>query len=167
MFEKDEYVVYGNNGICQIADITHMEMSGVDKNQLYYVLIPQGVRDSKLYAPVDNVRVRMRKVLSKEEAEQLIENVKNIEHIEVKDDKQREEIYKELMGQGEPQGWIKVIKTLYVRKQERLSAGKKITNTDEKYLRMAENQLYSELGFALGIEKNSVEQHIIQQVESV
>lgn len=31
----------------------------------------------------------------------------------------------------------------------------------------AENQLYSELGFASGIDKNSGEQHIIKQVESV
>ena len=37
MFEKGEYIVYGHNGICEVEDITHLNLSGVDKGKLYYV----------------------------------------------------------------------------------------------------------------------------------
>lgn len=166
MFQKGEYVVYGNNGICHIEDITHMNMKGIDKNQLYYVLIPLQMKESKIYTPVDNVKVRIRKVLTRQEAVELIDEVIDIDAIRVKDEKQREEQYKQLMGQGEPQDWIRIIKTLYLRRLERSSQGKKITTTDEKYLRMAENNLYSELGFALGMDKGEMEDYITQKVTS-
>ena len=38
MFEIGEYVVCGAKGVCQIRDITHIDMSGADKEKLYYVL---------------------------------------------------------------------------------------------------------------------------------
>ncbi len=28
MFEKGEYIVYGHNGICEVEDITHLNLSG-------------------------------------------------------------------------------------------------------------------------------------------
>ena len=44
MFEKGEYIVYGHNGICEVEDITHLNLSGVDKGKLYYVLAPLNKR---------------------------------------------------------------------------------------------------------------------------
>ena len=35
MFEIGEYVVCGAKGVCQIRDITHIDMSGADKEKLY------------------------------------------------------------------------------------------------------------------------------------
>ena len=39
---------------------------------------------------------------------------------------------------------------------KRIESGKKITATDEKYMRLAEKALYSELAIALGISKDKV-----------
>lgn len=49
--------------------------------------------------------------------------------------------------------WVSIVKTLYIRKQERTAQGKKITALDERYMRTAENELYSELSLTLGIPK--------------
>ena len=38
MFEKGEYIIYGRSGICKIEDITHLSISGIDQQKLYYVL---------------------------------------------------------------------------------------------------------------------------------
>ena len=38
MFEIGEYIVYGVKGVCRIEDITHIDISGADKDRLYYVL---------------------------------------------------------------------------------------------------------------------------------
>ena len=46
-----------------------------------------------------------------------------------------------------------MIKCIYDRKQLRISKGKKMTATDERYMHMAEDALYLELGTALNMDK--------------
>ena len=72
MFEIGEYIVYGVKGVCRIEDITHIDISGADKDRLYYVLAPVGDGSGRIYAPTDNQKITMRKVISREEADQLI-----------------------------------------------------------------------------------------------
>ncbi|MCX4321156.1 MAG: CarD family transcriptional regulator, partial [Lachnospiraceae bacterium] len=60
--------------------------------------------------------------------------------------------------------WIKIIKTLYQRKRERLARGKKTTAMDERYLRMAEENLYSELSLVLGVPREDMEDYITQRL---
>ena len=52
--------------------------------------------------------------------------------------------------------WISMIKTLYFRRNQRMSQGKKVTALDEKYLKAVENELYSELALTLGMTKTEV-----------
>lgn len=49
MFQKGDYVICGNNGICSVQDITTLNISGVDKKRQYYLLKPvfQSGRDRK------------------------------------------------------------------------------------------------------------------------
>ena len=61
--------------------------------------------------------------------------------------------------------WIKVIKTLYLRKMERVNDGKKMTATDHHYMELAENKLYQELGHALGIEPKRMVEYITERIE--
>ena len=95
MFEIGEYIVYGVKGVCRIEDITHIDISGADKDRLYYVLAPVGDGSGRIYAPTDNQKITMRKVISREEADQLIEDMPKIEQLWVPDDRQREAKYKE------------------------------------------------------------------------
>lgn len=52
MFEIGNYVVHAGEGICEISDITMMNVSGADRK--YYILIPNEERAAKVYIPVDN-----------------------------------------------------------------------------------------------------------------
>ena len=61
MFEIGEYVVCGNNGVCQIKEITTLSMSGVDKNRKYYILKPVYSENSTVYVPVDALHSSMRR----------------------------------------------------------------------------------------------------------
>ncbi len=40
MYSVGEYVVKANKGVCKIEDIMHLDMHGIDKNQLYYYMVP-------------------------------------------------------------------------------------------------------------------------------
>ncbi|MGN0141383.1 MAG: CarD family transcriptional regulator [Roseburia sp.] len=165
MFEIGEYIVYGSKGVCRIDDITHLDISGADNDRLYYVLTPIGDVNGKIYAPTDNQKVVMRRVISQEEARQLIRELPGIELLWVPDEKQREGKYKEALRACDYHAWVSIVKTLYLRKKERTAQGKKITVLDEKYMRAAENELYSELSVALEIPKEQMEDYIREQLQ--
>ena len=164
MFEIGEYIVYGHNGICKVEYITYLDMSGADKDRLYYVLLPVNTKGGKLYSPVDSNKIKTRKMLTSEEANQLIDEIPEIEQLWVTNDKLREEQYKQAVKGCDCRQWIRIIKTLYLRKQERLAQGKKVTTIDEHYLKLAENQLYGELSVALGKKKTEMADFITQRI---
>ena len=163
MFEIGEYVVCGAKGVCQIRDITHIDMSA-DKEKLYYVLAPAGDKNGTIYVPTDSEKIIMRRTISKEEAERLIDELPQIELLWVPDDKQREETYKEALRTCDYHAWVSIVKTLYQRKKERLAQGKKATAVDERYMKAAENGLYGELSLTLGVPREKMEDYIRERL---
>ncbi|MDD5899774.1 MAG: CarD family transcriptional regulator [Lachnospiraceae bacterium] len=166
MFKKGEYVVCRNNGICKVTDITTLNMENTPKDRLYYILKPVYAESSTVYIPVDNHKVALRAALSAEEAHALINRIPSLDLVWVENEKQREHTYKECLKQNTCEDYVRIIKTLYLRKQTRLSKGQKIIGLDERYLRLAEDFLYGELAVALGIPKQKVEDYIREAVES-
>ena len=165
MFEKGEYVVCGNKGVCVVEDITTLNISGVDKERQYYILKPVYVAGSTVYVPVDAAGESMRRVLSHEEADRLIETIPDIPSIVIANDKLLEQEYRNCMKANRCEEWIKIIKTIYLRKQQRLEAGRKVTAVDAKYFRIAEDNLYGELAISLKMTRNDVEDYIVNEVE--
>ena len=164
MFDKGEYIIYGNSGVCQVEDVTTMNMEGVPRDRLYYVLVPASQKGGKIFTPVDNEKTLMRRILTHEEATSLIDGIPEIEELWITSEKLRENKYKECMRSGDCREWVRIIKTLYLRRQERSAQGKKVTATDEKYLHMAEDYLYSELEIPLKIPKSQMEQYILERI---
>lgn len=164
MYEKGDYVVYGQHGICVIQDIANPGFPGMDSEKQYYVMEPLCMKGSKIYSPVNSKKVLMRRVMSKADVEKLIDGIPQIEALWIGSEKMREEQYKAAMLTCEPVEWIRIIKTLYRRAQDRLNQGKKITATDERYLKLAEDGLYSELCFVLGQGKDEVTAYIRSRV---
>ena len=119
----------------------------------------------RLFTPVDNEKVKMRPVLTREEADALIEQIQEIDTLWVKDEKNREQIYKEAIRTCSCVEWVRIIKTLYIRKESRLAAGKKVTSSDAKYLHMAEDSLYGELSVVMGIPRDEMESYISRRVK--
>lgn len=167
MFEIGEYVVYGVKGVCKVEDITHVDISGADRERLYYVLSPIGDETGRIYAPTDNRKIAMRRIISREEAGKLIEELPEIELLWVPDDKQREAKYKEALKSCDYRAWVSIVKTLYQRGVERTRQGKKITALDERYMRTAENELYSELSLSLGVPKDEMGNYIKEHISGI
>ena len=82
----------------------------------------------------------------------------------ISDEKKREECYKDIIKTCDPKLFVSIIKTIYTRRQQRISEGKKSTASDEKYFQMAEEKLYGELAIVLDIEKASVKDYIFKNV---
>lgn len=163
MFEKGNFVVNANNGICEISDIVTMNMSGVEKE--YYVLVPIEEKTAKIFLPVDTAEKRIRPAMKKEDAWKLIKEIKAVDGVLVENEKEREKIYKEAINSRDPKRLISIMKTLYIRRKKRLEEGKKYTAVDDRYFKLAENHLHSELAFALGVQKTEVGQIIEANIE--
>lgn len=166
MFNIGEYIVYGNRGVCEVADVGKMSMSAMDKDKLYYTLVPVYARGSKIYSPVDNQKVAIRPIISQQEANDLIDSMPSIGYVEDVDDKKREVIYKDAIRTGKCEELIKVIKTLNKRREIRLAGGKKFTAVDERYYNSARDCLYGELAIALDINVDDVEDYIHDRIDS-
>ena len=160
MFTKGEYIIYGNKGVCQVKDITTVNMEGVPADRLYYLLEPKYSPGSQVLTPVDNTKVIMRALISREEAETLIRDIHEVEELTVVSEKLREQTYKECMRKGQCLEYLRMIKTLYNRKKSRLAIGKKSTSTDDRYMKLAEDALYSELSQQLEIPKAEMPAYI-------
>ena len=165
MFKKGEYVVSGNKGVCVVEDITTLNISGVDKEREYYILKPIYLSGSTVYVPVHTADSTMRKVLSHEEADQLIREIPDIPLITISNDKLLEQEYRGCMKTNDCAEWIKIIKTIYQRKQKRLAAGRKVTAVDAKYFRLAEDNLYGELAVSLQMPRGEVEGYITREMD--
>lgn len=165
MFEVGDYIIYGNNGVCRVDAIGPMNMAGVSKERPYYTLIPIYEKNSRLFTPVDNEKVIMRSVISKEEAYILLEEIKNIDYLWIQDEKRREESYKEAFRKCDCRELVKIIKTIYIHKEERKAEGKKLPASDDRYFQIAEESLYGELAISFDMDREKVKEFVIATVE--
>ena len=162
MFKIGDFVINATNGICEITDVVTMNISGTDKE--YFLLIPVAEKTAKVYIPTDKACERIRLTMSEEDAWNLIHKLKDISEFYIENEKEREKSYKAALSSRDPEQLISIIKTLYLRKQKRIEDGKKVTAVDDRYFKLAENQLHSELAFALNVERSEIHQIIVDHI---
>ena len=167
MFQIGDYVICSNKGVCEVENITVLNISGADKEKEYYILKPLYSAGSTVYVPVDSQKDHtMRKVLERTEAERLIGTIPEIPLLVITNDKMTEQMYKDCIRTNNCEELVKIIKTIYLRKQKRIQAGRKVTAVDAKYFHMAEDNLYGELAVALNISRKEVEDYIVEAIGS-
>ena len=166
MFAIGETVVHDSDGICTVADIGTLDMAHISKDRQYYTLIPFYDKGSKLFIPVDAAG-SLRVAMDEKAVRKLLEVLPEIEPIEIQDEKRREQEYKTAIRSGDCKRVIQIIKTIYLRQEKRMEDGKKITEVDERYFRMAEDKLYGEIALAMKMEKSEVLGFIKKYMEKV
>ena len=165
MFKVNDYIVCGANGVCKVIDIVEPSISVCNGKGHYYKLQPVYEKESVLYIPIENNKVLMRKVISRNEVDELIKDMPSIELLSFDSDRECEMKYKEILRKYDCRECFKIIRTSYLRNKERLSEGKKATCVDEKYLKIAEDYVYGEFALVLDIPKDEVKDFIFKQIE--
>lgn len=164
MFEVGDYVVHGNSGVCRVDAVQAMDGIGADKKRVYYTLVPLYTSGSKLFVPTDSKKVVIRSVMTKKEVKKLMDEWNEIETLRVENDKNREEVYKEALRSCDSRQWVRLIKTSYQRNQSRIEKGKKATTSDERYLQMAEENLFGELAIPLEMSRGEAEAYFVARL---
>jgi len=168
MYKKGEYVIYGNNGICRVEEIgipigTPMANNGKE----YYTLSPV-FGSGNIYVPLDT-RVYMRPILTKEQAEELIEQIPQIqgEIFEGKDVRALSEKYKDCLDTHQCEDLVKLIKTVYQKEKMMVENGKKLAKTEQDFGKLAKELLHREFSMALELPYEEVEEYITKKIETM
>ena len=119
-FNKDDFVVYGKNGVCLVDDIKTISFLGEEGE--YYVLKPKSNKTSTLYVPLNKEELvsKIRAVISKKEIDKMLSSTdeKQLEWIENKTE--RTEYFNSVVSAGNSQDLLKLVICIYLKKQEKL-----------------------------------------------
>lgn len=160
MYEIGEKIVYGENGVCTVIKVAPLE-SSMSRDRLYYYLTPL-IGSGTYFAPVDSGAF-MRPVMSREQAEALIDAIPGIEPAICNDTRFNhvDAFYRELFKQHSCEALVSVIKGLHARMSER----KTKSSRAELTMRRAKEILHGELSIALGMDYEEVEPYIISRID--
>lgn len=164
MYSVNDTVLYGANGVCRISDICQKEFSGTVKD--YYILRPLNNETMTIFVPVNNriLTDKIKRILSREEIYDLISSTSKEPISWIEDDTERKEHYRTLLSSGNRGEILKMIRELYIHKQEQFSKGKKAHLSDEQFLKEAERLLYSEFSLVLNIKADEVPDFIAARI---
>ena len=159
LYAIGDCVVYGTNGVCVIDDVRKLDYAG--RND-FYILKPISNKNSTYYVPVDcdDIDLRLRRTLSKQEIDLIIKSVKDEDTLWIDDKKKRNETFRQILKSNDQQKLLRLAGCIYQKKNELEADGKRLSSADETALQMAENAVNGEFGFVLGIEENSVGEYI-------
>lgn len=163
-YQKNDYVIYGGNGVCIVEDICTMDGSGLDDSRVYYRLKPLYEKGSMVYAPVDNLKSTLRELLSESEIHNLMEEFPDIEPITFQNEKSIEMEYRNVLQSYKSRELMRVMKTAFMRMRKRQRENKKVVLVDEKYFHKSKELLFGEWAVILNSSKEDVESNFREQM---
>ena len=167
MFQVNESVLYGIQGVCKIVEITKKNFGQTPVE--YYVLRPvYDGKDTRVFVPTQNEELtsRMRRVLSPEEAHKIVSRIPREEPIWVEEENERKVRYKEILAGGDCRELIRMIKALYLHSRSLQEKGKKLHLSDKHFLKDAEKALYDEFAHVLKLQRDEVLPFIFEQIQA-
>lgn len=160
MFSVGDKIIYGENGVCTVESIGPLTMAGAPKDKLYYYLSPL-IGSGTYFAPVDS-GAYMRPVMSRDEAEALIDAMPGIQPAICTDNRFNhvDAFYKELFKQHSCEALVSIVKGL----KSRMSDRKTKSSRAEATMKRAKDILHGELSVALEIDVKDVEGYIVSRL---
>lgn len=151
MFQINDVIAYGAQGVCTITGTEEKTING--KKKTYFVLKPVGKNSATIFAPTDNeiVLKKMRRLLTKEQIHTLIDSMQSENAEWIENENERRERYKSILSKGDHLELIKMIKAIYAHKVQREAEGKRLHMSDERFFKDAEQILYNEFQYVLDI----------------
>lgn len=161
MFQMNDMILYGMNGVCKLEGIDDRDCGG--KMVTYYMLKPIYSANSTVFVPVNNEKLtsKMRLILTKEQIDEMLHSIPEEYEGWIADERQRKEKFKDIASRGDTFELIQLIKALLKHKQDVLARGKKVHIADERMLQDAEKMICDEFAYVLNISPEDVPAYII------
>jgi CarD family transcriptional regulator len=161
MYEKGDKIIYGGSGVCTVVEICTPNFSRAEWGKKYYKLCPVYGTET-IYAPVDT-KAFMRPVMTRAEADDLISRIPEIDECVCNSHSitMLRQQYEEFFRDHNCETYIGLVKGIYSKG----AAGKKLGQTDQRYMKRAEETLYGELAVALDLTPAEVPAYIKSKIE--
>ncbi len=158
-FKIGDLIVYGETGVCKVIDVVEKDFLGVLQN--CYKLQPV-YQSCVIFTPADNESVFMRHILTYNQATEMIDTIGNAspEEYTAPSPRALSEVYDKIIKSHDPFSLLKLIRSIYYKKQKMIESKRKLSAIDERYLKRAEDLLYGELAISLNMEKTPAISHI-------
>lgn len=166
MYQVNDSVSYGIQGVCKVAEIAKKDFGGTVRE--YYVLQPVYDQKATIFVPTGNEALtsKMRRVLSEEEIYELIRKMPDQEPFVVEDEGKRRTAYKEIIAGGDCEELIRMIKALHLWQQDLQARGKRLHMAEEHFLKDAEKVLHEEFAHVLDMDRDEVLPFILEQIQT-
>lgn len=160
MFSVNDFVMYASTGVCRIMEIKKERLMG-NTPEDYYVLHPiYQSGGTTILVPVNSQKVMMRHLADQEKIDTLIESIPSVDIVQIDNDRERNQMCRDMLRSGSCEEWIKVLKNLRTRKADRTAKGKKFAQADDNFMKLAEKLVYEEFSASLQIPLENVEPYI-------
>lgn len=167
MFSIGDYIVYGSEGVYTVTEYTSSPIDKNDTRQFYMLRPVHGPAGNVIITPVGNDKVKMRPVMSRDEALAFIDRIPQIPTLTVEREKNRREIYRQALSIASGDEFVKIIKTVTERRDELLKAKKRLSESDNDYEKKAKFCLNGELSISLGIPIDQIDEFIKNRLSSI
>lgn len=159
MFNLNEYVMHNLYGVLQIIDIEEIEIFGNVQN--YYVctsVFNKSKQNATLKVPV-NKCASLSKIISREEADKILEDAKNFSCKWIKLSKKRVSDFQQILLEGDFTKLCALMKLFHEKDVE-----DQLTAKDKELLAQAEKIVYGQFSIVYEIEYDKVLDFIKQRV---
>lgn len=156
MYAAGDKIIYGSSGVCVVTEICTPNFSREERGRKYYKLRPLYGTET-IYAPVDTTAF-MRPVISRAEADALIARIPEIEEqvCESHSITALRQQYEAFFQAHDCEAYIRLIKGI----RRKGSGGRKLGQTDQRYMKRAQDVLHGELAAALGLRPDEMPAYI-------
>ena len=163
LFIVGDVVIYSGMGICKVCAIEKRNMTG--RMIEYYILRHLYDDRNTYYIPVnDDALKKLHPVCTKQEVNSLISHMNSEKTMWIENEIKRKEEYSRIIRDADKRELIRLIKTLYLRRSELIRCGRRMRAFDENLLKLAEDLLFDEFAYDLGIERNEVVDYIEKHI---
>ena len=168
MFQPGELVVYGATGVCRVESIQQPEPHSALQGKTCYLLKPL-YQDGVIYTPVENAKVPIRPVMTREEADALIGQIPTMqtEACRAPTIQALTQHYQSVIHSGDRRDLIQLMMSVYAKQKQAEAQKRRLGMVDERYMKQAERLLYGELAAALDIPFDRVQAYIARRVEEI
>ena len=165
MFKENELLVYESSGVCRVTAITEKSFSD-EPPRLYYELTPLFSNDGTIYTPVDNPKVTMRPVITREKALEIIRDIpgNKVKSYEGLRNTELEAKYREASESHRCEDLIPLVMSIYEKARAAKQSGRKVSEVDSRYMKRIEDLVNGELSVALGISREEVPAFIAKEI---
>ena len=165
MYKIGEYIIYGNDGVCEVENIGVLNIPGMDKQKIYYTLKPV-YENGRIFTPIDT-SVFMRSLITYEEVQNLIKSIPYIEEnkCDEKNSRSLQLYYKNLLQTHECSDLLTLLSGIYDKKAKAINSGKKLGQIDDRFMKAAEGLINDEFSLILGIPREEIGDYIREKIK--